>query len=236
MAEARADRADGTSPRWWLATPGWQRWAVLGIWAVVVAAMIAGDEELRRWYRSAVPDLPELRALADTLTQALHPALAFLMVCGACLAAWARWGEVAKAMSAAIAIQAIGIAVLKDIIGRVRPNDMGGISVFRGPEFGSHSMPSGHAGLAFVLAAVLSGFFPRARWVFYPLAAAVALARVHVDRHFFSDAVAGALIGILVGQWAVWRFSRAPEEAVPEPESGAAAPPERQAEPVGPPG
>ncbi|MFQ5810280.1 MAG: phosphatase PAP2 family protein [Armatimonadota bacterium] len=234
MSEAPVRDTHETSTRWWLATPGWQRWVVLAACALAVAALIGSDGELRRCYRALVGDPPTLAGLAYTATKAMHPGLVFLMVCGACLAMWDRWREMAKAMCAGIAIQAVGIAVLKDLIGRERPGKLVGPWAFNGPEFGTHSMPSGHAGLAFVLAAVLSGFFPRCRWLFYPIAAVVALARVHADRHFFSDAVAGAIIGILVGQWMVWRFRRAPDP-VPERDAAPLSAADGQTEPTGPP-
>jgi undecaprenyl-diphosphatase len=206
------------SRRWWLATWSWKQWTVLGVCAVVVAAMICADSELRGHYRALVSDRPELGWLAHKITKGLHLHYVLLMVCAACLAARTRWREVAKAMTVGIGVQAIVIAVLKDLIGRDRPIHTDGVSVFHGPEWGSHSMPSGHAGLAFVLATVLSRFFPRGRWVFYPLAVLAGLARVHVDRHFFSDVFAGGVVGVLVGQWALWRFARAAEpEAAPSP-------------------
>lgn len=220
-----------TARGWWVATWGWRRWLGLGVCAVAVTVMIYGDEELRQWYRALVPNSAELTALANALTKTLHPGLVVLMIVGACVAMWERWGEMAKAMFAGIAVQTVSIAVLKDLIGRGRPVHTGGVSIFSGPQFGSHSMPSGHASVAFVLAATLSGFFPRGRWLFYPLAAAIALARVHVDRHFFSDVVVGAILGMLIGQWVVWRFRRAPEPAA-EADEAAMASAEAQVEPV----
>lgn len=222
MGEAPAPDGGRTTGRWWVVTPGWRRWVVLGVLALAVAALICTDEELRVWYRATcgldpVPRFIGLTALAHTLTKSLHPGLVLLMACAACVAMWDRWREMAKAMIAGVASQAIGIAVLKDLLGRARPETVAGASVFRGPEWGSHAMPSGHAGLAFVLAAVVSGFFPRCRWLLYPLAALIAQARVHMDSHFFSDIFVGAIIGALVGQWAVWRFRRPPEPTRPPP-------------------
>jgi len=216
----------------WLATWSRQRWLVLGICALATAALIYCDGELRERYQAGIPNPPDLRALGNTLTKALHPGLVLLMVSAACLAMWHRWGEMAKAICAGVVTQTIGIAALKDLIGRKRPDaqDWGDPAdpwQFSGPEWGSHSMPSGHAALAFVLAAILSGFYPRARWVFYPLAVAIALARVHLDRHFLSDVFVAAVFGILVGQWAVWRFRGEPEP-VPEPETAPAASAEAQ--------
>ena len=233
MSRANNQAGDENNRSWWIATWTRERWLKLGLCAAAVAVMIACDSELRALYRSLVPDEPELRWVADALTDALDPWLVLIMVCVACVAAWHRWGQMAKALCVGIAVQAISIAVLKDLLGRARPGKTDGVSIFYGPQFGSHSMPSGHAGLAFLLATVLSGFFPRGRWLFYPLAAIIAIARVHLDRHFFSDAFAGAAFGILVGQWVLWRFRRAPQQAA-APESDAARA-EAPVEPVSPP-
>jgi undecaprenyl-diphosphatase len=60
------------------------------------------------------------------------------------------------------------------------------------------SMPSGHSTAAFSVATVLSHRYPQKRWVFYGLAAGVAFARVYLGRHYPSDVLAGAVIGLTV--------------------------------------
>lgn len=75
------------------------------------------------------------------------------------------------------------------------------------------SFPSGHAVTAFALAFALSRVYPRYALLFYGLAGLVALSRVYLAKHFPSDVVAGAAIGILAG-WIVCRvtaFSRVHE-------------------------
>lgn len=68
------------------------------------------------------------------------------------------------------------------------------------------SFPSGHSVTAFALAFVLSRAYPRYAFLFYGLASLVALSRVYLAKHFPSDVVAGAAIGLLAG-WIVCRFS-----------------------------
>ena len=68
------------------------------------------------------------------------------------------------------------------------------------------SFPSGHAVTAFALAFVLARAYPRYAVPFYGLAVMVALSRVYLAKHFPSDVVAGAVVGILAG-WIICRFA-----------------------------
>lgn len=68
------------------------------------------------------------------------------------------------------------------------------------------SFPSGHSVTAFALAFVLARAYPRYAVLFYGLAVLVALSRVYLVKHFPSDVVAGAAIGILAG-WIVCRVA-----------------------------
>lgn len=60
------------------------------------------------------------------------------------------------------------------------------------------SFPSGHATSVFAVATVFGAFYPRLRWPLYAVAAAVAVGRVYLDRHYLSDILAGAAIGIAI--------------------------------------
>ncbi len=90
--------------------------------------------------------------------------------------------------------------VLKEAVGRNRPNDSADATDFQ-PFSGNASFPSGHATQAFAIASVIATEYPRP-WVevaSYGSAALVGYARVLHDRHYVSDVLAGALIGTLVG-------------------------------------
>jgi membrane-associated phospholipid phosphatase len=60
------------------------------------------------------------------------------------------------------------------------------------------ALPSSHALVAFAAAAMLARLYPRARWLWYALAAGCALTRVLARAHFLSDVTLAAIIG-----WAV---------------------------------
>ena len=68
------------------------------------------------------------------------------------------------------------------------------------------SFPSGHSVTAFAMAFVLSRAYPRWAFLFYGLAGLIALSRIYLAKHFPSDVVVGAAIGLLAG-WIVYRFS-----------------------------
>ncbi len=92
---------------------------------------------------------------------------------------------------------------LKGLLNRPRPFEviggMGTASLEKGLSF-----PSGHATLAFALAAAVGLRWPRWRAVSFGLAAAVALSRVALGLHWPSDLLAGALLGWGVVSGVAW--------------------------------
>jgi membrane-associated phospholipid phosphatase len=97
---------------------------------------------------------------------------------------------------------------LKSIIGRQRPDASGSNAyVFR--PFGAHdiSLPSGHTAVAFALATSLARETGD-QWTdaaFFVAASLTAYSRMHDDRHWASDVILGAGIGILSARF-VHRF------------------------------
>jgi membrane-associated phospholipid phosphatase len=92
------------------------------------------------------------------------------------------------------------VMVLKSAIGRQRPyQSPDDPYVFYPFTFSDSSMPSGHTAVAFSLAASLAAE-TRDKWsdaVFFGLATLTAFGRMHYDKHWASDTVVGAGIGIL---------------------------------------
>ncbi len=95
---------------------------------------------------------------------------------------------------------------MKYLVGRTRPSGDEGAFHFDPLEFpppsSSLSFPSGHATTAFALSSVIAEQYGNflLTTALYGWAAAVALARVNNDAHFFSDVVWGGVIGISVGR------------------------------------
>ena len=67
------------------------------------------------------------------------------------------------------------------------------------PDGGSRSFPSGHATVVFAIAFVLARRLPRFRFAAYFGAAAIAATRVLLNKHYPSDVLAGAALGLAVG-------------------------------------
>jgi undecaprenyl-diphosphatase len=108
---------------------------------------------------------------------------------------------VALALTVAVAFRLDN--VLKDIIDRPRPPAvLDGLAVRE--HIGGFGFPSGHATMAFALAAVLQPILSgRWRAVVWLLATIVALARMHVGVHWPADLVGGAALGIAIAS-AAW--------------------------------
>lgn len=86
---------------------------------------------------------------------------------------------------------------MKEVVGRPRPWQV--YPAWEAvPEGMNRSFPSGHAVAAFALAAALALRWPKARWLWFGLAATVALSRVALGLHWMSDVVVGGALGLSV--------------------------------------
>jgi membrane-associated phospholipid phosphatase len=109
-------------------------------------------------------------------------------------------------------------ALLKDLTDRARPPLAGpGVHTLIGvPD--SSSFPSGHAATAFAAATAVGLLHPRLRAPLLALAAMVALSRVYLGVHYWSDVLVGSLLGTAVGlttAFAVRLVGRARQEPAP---------------------
>ena len=168
--------------------------AVFGVVPVVALAFLL-DASVQRWAAGLQ------NAAADIVVGMLNPigsGVTLLVVCIglAILCRTLGWGRACAASSlGALAFMAAGITeyALKHLVARPRPV----VGVTPGV-LELDSFPSGHATSVFAVATVLGAFYPRLRWPLYMVAGAIAVGRVYLARHYLSDIVAGALIGLVV--------------------------------------
>lgn len=102
---------------------------------------------------------------------------------------------------------------LKWAIGRNRPysrNDPDEVHPFHGSNTAKTSMPSGHAAISFAMASVIADEYDdwRVDTLSYGAASLVSVSRIYQDRHWLSDVVGGATLGIVIGKWARRRAAR----------------------------
>ena len=101
--------------------------------------------------------------------------------------------------------------VIKEMVGRERPSYGAGHASFS-PFSGRASLPSGDATLAFSVASVVAAHASSVwlKGTAWGIAGLVGWERIHLDQHWASDVVAGALIGSAVGEWVVHRHEPGP--------------------------
>jgi membrane-associated phospholipid phosphatase len=122
-----------------------------------------------------------------------------------------RWWLYGMAMSAAAIAGGVLVQCVKFIVGRARPELW--LGPFHYVDAASSSFPSGHTVGAFAIAAVLmAGSSSRGlRWVATLLAVAIGASRILAFRHWPSDVLASALIGLALG-WFFASVAAAEEE------------------------
>ncbi len=125
-----------------------------------------------------------------------------------------------RAMLLAAAPTAAGIVgeLLKILVRRMRPPDVGHAYAFRpwsDHPFSSRGFgfPSGHAVVAFGAAAILARLFPRARWVWYGAATGCAVSRLLAHAHYLSDVASSACIGIGIAAL-LWHYAAPHDGAI----------------------
>jgi undecaprenyl-diphosphatase len=106
----------------------------------------------------------------------------------------------------AIAMPGLFVTIVKRLIGRVRPSDVGPFAYVPWSWRNEYaSLPSGHSTTAFAAAVAIAAIWPKARIPMLIYAAIIALSRVVITAHFVSDVVAAAFVGgfgaILVRNW-----------------------------------
>jgi len=184
----------------------WLRDAIrLAVGVVVTAAVwLFLDRPMVAWAERIQSELTEdVVRILNRLGGGMNPVMivVFLLVAGVAYAQ-RRWVSYAIAMALAGLGAGIAAQIIKQLVGRARPE------LWLGPVHyapgSSTSFPSGHTVGAFALAGVLM-FGSRSlpiRVLAFVLASGVGLSRILAFRHWTSDVVASAVIG-LVTAWAM---------------------------------
>jgi hypothetical protein len=115
-------------------------------------------------------------------------------------------------LEASIIASGIIAPTIKLVAGRSRPDQEtdGGGDDFT-PFSGNYSFPSGHTTQAFAIASVVANTYRDHWWagaLAFGVAGTVGYARINDNQHYFSDVIAGAMIGSFVG-WSVVNLNRA---------------------------
>jgi membrane-associated phospholipid phosphatase len=144
-------------------------------WQPLTAVFVIASAWWMKW-----PLFAAVGALGDARRRRALPAAA---VCAVLAAAFAE-------------AAAFGLKLLTD---RARPPlaDPAIQALVTLPE--SASFPSGHAATAFAAATAVALLHPRLRAPLLALAAVVALSRVYLGVHFWSDVLVGSALGVAVG-------------------------------------
>lgn len=93
---------------------------------------------------------------------------------------------------AAFALEVPLYLLLKNLIRRERPRNL---PVFIRPS-DRYSLPSGHTAAAFVMASLLSSYYPAFAGVAFVWAVCIGASRLLLGVHFLTDLVAGAVLGL----------------------------------------
>ena len=97
----------------------------------------------------------------------------------------------------AISIIGFGVVYLNNRLDFIKIEKQKKISNFFTLDSNFHSFPSGHSSTIFIVCFVLVATFPKLKYFFYFLASVIALSRVVVGAHFFTDIVAGAILALM---------------------------------------
>lgn len=97
------------------------------------------------------------------------------------------------------------VTLIKFAVRRERPQPPGEFVTFR---YDAYSFPSGHAARMTALAVGVIFFFPSLGWAAILVALSVAVARVAVGVHYFSDILAGLAAGSILAWGYIWLLQR----------------------------
>ena len=164
-----------------------------------VGALLADDRhvlhEVREHPTSGAADVADVFRLAGDIKA--YTALSLGTLGAGLLAKDAGITRTGAQLAASGALAVASFGLLKVVTGRSRPNVGSGAYEFH-PFAGGGSFPSGHSAMAFALATTL-GDASHSTWVtagLYVIATGTAWSRVYDERHWPSDVLLGAALGV----------------------------------------
>ncbi len=171
----------------------------------VAAALLATDEVLRRkaetWQGETADGVAETAKWLGNWKE-----VAPLYLAGLATVGWLADGTEGLGAAGAIALGTFAGAMVNTtgnrLVGRDRPQEERGSLAFS-PFRGRHaSFPSGHAAFTFAMAAAIDEATegPLPAGVAYAVAGMCGVSRIYHDRHWASDVVIGAAVGVLVSR------------------------------------
>lgn len=169
------------------------------------------DDSVQRFVQSA--RRPALEPVMRAATDFGKPVVVFGVLLGiACFTGPAGPATARLALAAMVPTNLV-VEGAKRATNRTRPDGEAKRS--------NSSFPSSHAANGATLAFVFTRRWPRAAWLFWLAALLVVVARVYLNRHFASDALGGAAIGIACA-WAAsrWLDARRHDRSSTLPSSG----------------
>lgn len=194
---------------------GWEAVAIVGL----TAGAMAIDQSIRHALRRETKRLPSFLVRAgDMLGNARYvgPSLLAGVLTGIVASDTAVEAVSTRAFETT-ALSAAAALLLKSSIGRRRPDVAPNTAFsFRPFSFHGNSLPSGHTAIAFAVATSLASE-TKDHWtdaVFYTAGTLTAFARINDDKHWLSDTVLGAAVGIVSARL-VQRWHRKSPEGTP---------------------
>ena len=192
-----------------------RQWTLMGLgyslaWLAALGAL-AIDHHIADWVAaSSTPVVDLVVGILNPVGSGLVP----LALCGVVAAlghvrGWSRLRSSATLGALAFVVAGLLEYTLKHLVGRYRPDAAMPVLAAIGPTFAADidSFPSGHATSVFAVATALADGCPRLAWLFYAVAAAIAAGRIYLGRHYLSDVLGGAVIGIAVSAIILWTFA-----------------------------
>jgi membrane-associated phospholipid phosphatase len=203
-------------------------WTKLGIFTVGLGALSFGDEPIQKSALRMRNSSSSLREVSHYVTN-FGGAYETYVLTGMTVWGWVFKKDKMKTTTLlathAYITSAVMESMMKLLSGRQRPiyadpNNLGAEPTFHGPLYtGSDvngqkinsSFPSGHTTVAFAAATVYAMEYKNTWWVpvlSYSAATLIGLSRITENKHWITDVVAGAALGLITGHQVVNNYHR----------------------------